>query len=137
MEYTKLPRGEASPLVLRLIRQPSLRKIIQKPAKESEAAPAPTVSPTGRPSYTTVTDVQRAWLSPMQALWLLLQSLCQPAFLCSPGLGGGVSLPTECCALPRSSDGLRQVWLLSPLIPALWEAKAGHLCEFEAGLVLQ
>jgi hypothetical protein len=48
--------------------EPSLSKRSLNQAKESETAPNPTArSPTRRPSYTTVTCVQRTWVSPMQA----------------------------------------------------------------------
>jgi hypothetical protein len=55
----------------------------QKSAKESETASAPTVrSPTRTTFYTTVTYVQRTFVSSAQASWLLAQSLWAPV---SPG----------------------------------------------------
>lgn len=55
----------------------------QMQAKESETAPALIVrNPTRRATYRTVTCMQKVWISPMQALWLLVQSLCVPM---SPG----------------------------------------------------
>ena len=47
----------------------------QKPVKELETVPVPDArSPTRSPSYTTVTYMQRAYISPMQSPWLLTHS---------------------------------------------------------------
>lgn len=58
---------------------PVWRVASRKPVKESETAPVPTVrSPRRGPSYTTVTYMQRAEVSPLQTPWLLVQSLWDP-----------------------------------------------------------
>lgn len=68
-----------NPLLLCLDQQPSRKKGSQRPATESEPAPASTVrSHTRKQSYTTVRYVQKAQVSSMMPPWLVGLSLGVP-----------------------------------------------------------
>lgn len=92
----------------------------QEPVKTLGTTPAPIAgSPTYRPSYTTITFMKRAMVSPMKASWLLVQTLWVP-----------MNLTSGFCGISRPC------WLLQSLFSLLIRTPGAQLDVWHGSLNL-